>query len=515
MGDYNSTMNVGDKQLLSVTVLPIDATEQIITYSSSDTAVATVNSMGEITAVAVGTTKIAASCGGKSTSFDLTVQTEESTEVAVEELDLGDYESSMNPGDKQLLSVTVLPYNATDTIVTYTSSDTSVATINSMGRIVAVAVGTTKITASCGGKSAEFILKVKEKEDDTIAVTDIEISNHEDELKVDETLTLTTTVLPSDATDTTVTYKSSDENIATVNSSGEVKGISKGNVTITVSAGTITKTVNLEIIVATTMINLSNDYVVLKIGESEKVSATVFPSDASQGITYKSSDASIASVSSSGTITGNRAGNTSIIVSNGDLSAAVTVIVNSSESSSEEAMEELSGKESEEVPNIQYREVVNVSECDVVDQETLKYLYENSKNMLIVGEGYSIIIEGEKIVNYHNELITDIALSVLDGTEKEFIINDGNELCGDIILSIENADGKYLYLYNESKESYERIQTDNFENIRITKAGKYLISDKKKLSGGTFIIVSLAIGASIAVILMGVYIAVKKKYWFW
>ena len=62
-----------------------------------------------------------------------------------------------------------------------------------------------------------------EIEDTTIAVTDIEIGEHEDVVNVGETLSLSATVLPVDATHSTVTYKSSDEAIATVNSSGEVK----------------------------------------------------------------------------------------------------------------------------------------------------------------------------------------------------------------------------------------------------------------------------------------------------
>lgn len=74
-----------------------------------------------------------------------------------------------------------------------------------------------------------------------ILVTDIEISDHEEEVEVGKTINLTATALPANATESTITFRSSDINIATVTSGGEVKGISKGYVTIYVSAGSIIK----------------------------------------------------------------------------------------------------------------------------------------------------------------------------------------------------------------------------------------------------------------------------------
>ena len=74
-----------------------------------------------------------------------------------------------------------------------------------------------------------------------VPVTDIEISDHEEKVEVGKTINLTATALPANATESTITFRSSDINIATVTSGGEVKGISKGYVTIYVSAGSIIK----------------------------------------------------------------------------------------------------------------------------------------------------------------------------------------------------------------------------------------------------------------------------------
>lgn len=90
-----------------------------------------------------------------------------------------------------------------------------------------------------------------------IPVTDIEISDHEEEVEVGKTINLTATALPANATESTITFRSSDINIATVTSAGEVKGISKGYVTIYVSAGSVIKEVSLTVKVKTTGININ------------------------------------------------------------------------------------------------------------------------------------------------------------------------------------------------------------------------------------------------------------------
>ena len=71
-------------------------------------------------------------------------------------------------------------------------------------------------------------------------------------------------------------------------SAGEVKGISKGYVTIYVSAGSIIKEVNLTVKVKTTGININKEYLVMKPGTAFKLSVSVFPAEAEQAVSYKS-----------------------------------------------------------------------------------------------------------------------------------------------------------------------------------------------------------------------------------
>ena len=522
MGDYSDTMTVGDKQLLSVTVLPLDAASQTITYSSSNTAVATINGMGRITALSVGTTTITAACQGKSGSFVMTVKEKNTNDIRVKELDLGDYEKEMEVGTSQLLSVTPLPSDATNVNVEYKSSDSDVASINSMGRISALKIGKTTITVKCDEITSSIQISVVAKKDDNIEVKDIEIANHEDEVKVDETVSLTATVLPSDATETVVTYKSSNEKIATVNSSGEVKGISAGTVTITITAGKITKKEKIKVVVPTKSISMNSDYLVLKPGDSYKLSGTVSPSDAVQALTYKSINTNIATVSSTGMVTAHAVGNTSIVVSNGDYQAAVTVIVNTSENYSGKNDEDI--KLVDEKNTVTYGDVVEATKISKIDSERLKYVHNNKTKLLIIGEEYTITIDGNDIVNYMNELSTDIQLQrciklenddekTIDGVS--FIINDEKALCGDIVLCIDNVEGKYLYLYNEVKKQYERIESDNLLEIKISSPGKYVISNSKIYSENRNIIIFIIVGGVMLLVGVVSYIVLKKKYWFW
>ncbi len=446
---------------------------------------------------------------------DISTQ-EESTEndveetISVTELDMGDYMEQMVVGEKQLLSVTCLPMDATETNVTYTSSNPEIATINGMGRITALAVGTTTITASCQDVSASFELQVIEEEDTTIPVSDIEIGSHESEVKVGETLSISAAVLPADATNSTITYKSSNEGIATVNSTGEVRGIAKGSVIIYVTAENITKEVSLTVKVPTTGLSVNNDYLILKKGNTFQLSASVTPAEAAQAVTYRSMDESIATVSASGLVSAKKVGNTTIMVSNGDSSVAVSVIVNQNAVSTEDDEMPVQEIEDEKV----YAQSVHASEVDKIDTETLYHLYEKQEILEIVGEGYTIEIDGKDIVNYQNEFYTDIQLKK-DNEGQSFHLNQGNFLCGEIRLYLAESQGKYLYLYNTSKEKYELIQTDNLEELKLTTPGEYRITNQK-LSYSSVVVVYFIVAVAVVVLIgVGVYIVLKKKYWFW
>ncbi len=353
-------------------------------------------------------------------------------------------------------------------------------------------------------------LQVDANEEEYIEVTDIEIADYESVLEVGSTMSLSGTVLPVDATETSISYTSSDTSIATVSSTGEVKGIGKGNVTITLSAGEFKKEVKLTVKVATNSISLNSNYLVLKSGETYQISAKVYPDQADQAVSYKSVDTSIATVSESGFVTANTTGTTIIVISNEDKSVAVSVIVNQVVK-----YEQLDKAEDKEVASqVVCPDVILASEQSVVDSKLLKHLYETKRTLEIVGHDYTIWINGSNIVNYNNELYTDIALKKVDGV-LSFTLNQGNDLCGAITLCLDQPEGEYLYLYNDAKDKYEYVSISDTKEIVLTTAGEYRLQNTKAGIDRQFM-GYIVVGGLVAVII-GVVpcILVKKRHWFW
>jgi uncharacterized protein YjdB len=142
-----ATLLVNATQQLTPTVSPATATNKTVTYSSSNTAIATVNTAGLITAIASGTATITVTTqdGAKTETCVVTVNT---ANVAVASVSLSPTTASLAVGGTQQLTPTVLPANATNKSVNYSSSNTAVATVNGSGLITAVANGTATITVT-------------------------------------------------------------------------------------------------------------------------------------------------------------------------------------------------------------------------------------------------------------------------------------------------------------------------------------------------------------------------------
>ena len=126
----------------------------------------------------------------------------------------------------------MLPDDAADKTVTWSTSDGSVVTVED-GKATAVAEGTAVITARAGGKSAACEVKVDKK---IIPVESVSLDRTSVEMDIDETLTLSATVLPESAYDKTVSWESSDPAVASV-TDGTVVALKSGTTVITASAG--------------------------------------------------------------------------------------------------------------------------------------------------------------------------------------------------------------------------------------------------------------------------------------
>ena len=141
---------------LTATVSPSNATDKSVTWSSSNSGVATVSG-GVVTAVAEGTSTVTATAGGKSAKCEVKV---EHKVVAVTGVSLDKTSLTLSPGGSVQLEATVSPSNADDKTVKWTSSDSSKVTVEG-GLVKAVSPGTATVTATAGGKSAECKVTVQ------------------------------------------------------------------------------------------------------------------------------------------------------------------------------------------------------------------------------------------------------------------------------------------------------------------------------------------------------------------
>ncbi len=163
--NYDSkTVNVGEVFSLTAIILPNDSSDEQITWDSSDYTIARVNSYGVATAEGVGTCEITATVEDKTAVCKVYVS---SVDTAVESVSLsmgGDTVMVMYVGDTTVLSANVSPSNADDKSVTWQSTNSSVASVSSTGKVTAIAVGETTVTVTAGGKSASYRVLVKSLE---------------------------------------------------------------------------------------------------------------------------------------------------------------------------------------------------------------------------------------------------------------------------------------------------------------------------------------------------------------
>lgn len=196
--------------------------------------------------------------------------------------------------------------------VTYTTSNNAVATVSSTGVVKGVKAGTAVITATCG--NAKAICKV------TVKTSTIKFAASAASVYTGKTVTVKATATPS----ATVTYTTSNKAIATVSSTGVVKGIKAGTVTITATTSTGLKA-TCKVTVKAPSVKFAKKSAVVYKGKTATVKATLA---GVSSVTYKSSNTKIATVNSkTGTVKGIKAGTVTITATSGKLKATYKLTV--------------------------------------------------------------------------------------------------------------------------------------------------------------------------------------------
>lgn len=154
-------------------------------------------------------------------------------------------------GETSQLSVAYTPNNTNMTNVTWSTSDSSVAAVNSTGLVTGVSVGSAVITATAKDENGNDITDTITVTVSPVAVTGVSLDSSSAIVKAGKTITLVPTISPSNATNKSVSWTSSDTSVATV-SAGVVTGVTAGTATITVTTQDSNKT-------ATCLVTVTNN----------------------------------------------------------------------------------------------------------------------------------------------------------------------------------------------------------------------------------------------------------------
>ena len=327
---------VGETVQLTATVMPVNTSDKTVAWSSSNPGIATVTGSGSIAAVSAGKATITARCGKVKAECVVTVNKEiEVTSVTLDKTSL-----MLQVGETVQLTATVLPENATDKNVAWSSSDPDVAAVTA-GRITAESAGTATITARCGNVQAECTVTVSARE---IAVTSVTLSMSAVTLLVGESVDLTATIEPADASNRKVHWSSTDESVATVvekDGKGHVVAINPGEaVVIAITAdGGYHAFCTVQVDSKVDRITLSRNALSLYTTDAQNadasnrtLTATVTPADAEVELVWISSDKTVATVKATGNtcvVTPVGSGTATVRVStpDGSVSASASVTV--------------------------------------------------------------------------------------------------------------------------------------------------------------------------------------------
>lgn len=304
-----ASINEGKELQLTATVLPADATNQSLNWSSSVEGVATVDQTGKITAIKEGTTVITATAKDDSgISASCTVQVT-IPNVMVTGITLNKTTASVVKGKTVALTATVTPDTATNKTVKWTTSNANVATVSTGGVVTAKAAGTATITATAADGSGVTATCKITVTNPVIQVTKVTLNKTTASVVKGKTLTLTATVTPTTATNKKVTWKSSNTKIATVDSNGKITAKAAGTATITCTAADGSgKSATCKItvtnpVVKVTKLSMNKTSVDLLKGKTVQLKVTVTPSNATnKAMTWTSSNTKVATVTSNGLV---------------------------------------------------------------------------------------------------------------------------------------------------------------------------------------------------------------------
>ena len=290
------TLNKGDTDVLNASILPDDAEDRSLSWVSTNENICTVTQTGAVTGMNPGEAAVMVFSGsGQTARCGVTVVS------PVNGISLDKSSVSMIQGASEQLNAAVSPDDASNKNVSWVSSNTSVCTVSSSGKITAAGAGQAVVSVMTqeGGYFAECAVTV------TIPVSGISLDKTELHMAKGTADKLTASIYPSGAAQQEVLWASSNSSVCTVDQSGNISAVNAGTAVISATSknGMHIASCKVTVAIPVTGISLDLSNLTLIKGKSYALRATISPPDATdKNISWVSSDSSVASVSSSGTV---------------------------------------------------------------------------------------------------------------------------------------------------------------------------------------------------------------------
>ncbi len=327
-----STLWVGDRQTVPATV-DVDSTEsRALSWSSEDASVASVAGDGTIMALTVGRTVIRAFAVADPRARDSLIM----TVLPARTVTINPGAVALGAGESRLLRAQVTIESGLSTDVIWRSANPSVAIIGQTGQLTAVSMGTTTISAIA---VADTMRRATATVTVVPVVRDLEVTPAAVSIIMGETRQLAASVSADAGLTRAVLWRSGNPAVASVSSTGLVTGITAGTAMLTViaQADTTQRVTALITVRAAPTVTVSPSSVTLGLGEQRALSAAVqAEAGVSTEVRWRTSNASIASVSASGVVTAVAYGATTvsaISLADSTRRAAATIIVSPAVSS--------------------------------------------------------------------------------------------------------------------------------------------------------------------------------------
>ena len=293
-------MVAGTKFVIIPTVYPIDALNKDVTFESSDPAIASVDDKGIVTANIGGRCDIIVTTVEGGLKKTCTINVKE----YVESIKITNAPKQMNVNQDAYLKTEVKTDTASDKSIYWTSSNTSVASVDQNGHVTAHKAGNVVITATAadgGGVSDSAVIRV------IIPVSSIKLSKNRVVMYVGDTENVSATINPSNASIKGIKWYSDDENIAKVYQDGDIVGINAGRTMVHAMSTDGNKviadcTVIVKEIIRASSISINSHETVMLKGKTRKLTARLYPLNTHEGVNWLSTDTSIVQVDPYGNI---------------------------------------------------------------------------------------------------------------------------------------------------------------------------------------------------------------------